>query len=124
MKSPALVAVHIFLLMLFVGAAPACLGQTEAEANNTVPLKGCEGINFEREGYRVRSSRIEDPFDFLPWVRIRQRRAATKIAALVDGKPFLYSTARDQAREIIGQENFLPDTRDVRVKIRLELLSV
>lgn len=124
MNFPALVAVHIFLLTLFVGAAPVCLGQTEAEANNTVPLKGCEGINFEREGYRVRSSRIEDPFDFLQWVRIRQRRAATKIAALVDGKPFLYSTARDQAREIIERENFLPDTSDVRVKIRLELLSV
>ena len=79
---------------------------------------------MKREGYRVRSSRIEDPFDFLPWVRIRQKRAAAKIAASVDGKPFLYSTARDQAREIIEQENFLPDTSDVRVKIRLELLSV
>jgi hypothetical protein len=124
MNFPALVAVHIFLLTLFVGAAQACLGQTEAETNKTVPLKGCEGINFEREGYLVRSSRIEDPFDFLPWVRIRQRRAAARIAALVDGKPFLYSTARDQAREIIEQENFLPDTSDVRVKIRLELLSV
>jgi hypothetical protein len=124
MKFHALVAVHIFLLTLFVGAVPACLGQTEAEANKTVPLKGCEGINFEREGYQVRSSRIEDPFDFLPWVRIRQRRAASEIAALVDGKPFLYSTARDQAREIIERENFLPDTSDVRVKIRLELLSV
>jgi hypothetical protein len=123
MNSPALVAVHILLLTLFVGAVPACLGQTQVEAN-TVPLKGCEGINFEREGYRVRSSRIEDPFDFLPWVQFRQRRAAARIAMLVDGKPFLYSTARDQAREIIEQENFLPDTSDVRVKIRLELLSV
>ncbi len=124
MNFPAVVAAHIFLLTMFVGAAPVCQGQTEAEANNTVPLKGCEGINFEREGYRVRSSRVEDPFDFLPWVRIRQKRAATKIAALVEGKPFLYNTARDQAREIIDRENFLPDTSDVRVKVRLELLSV
>ena len=116
--------VPILLLILFVGSARACLGQTEAATDKTVPLKGCEGINFETEGYRVRTSRVEDPFDFLPWVRIRQRRAATKIAALVDGKPFLYSTVRDQAREIIEQENFLPETRDVRVKIRLELLSV
>lgn len=124
MNFPAPFAAGVLLLTLFVGASPACLGQTETEANKTVLLKGCEGINFEREGYRVRRSRIEDPFDFLPWVRIRQRRAATKIAALVDGKPFLYSTARDQAREIIESENFLPDTSDVRVKIRLELLSV
>ncbi|MDQ3667327.1 MAG: hypothetical protein M3410_12275 [Acidobacteriota bacterium] len=124
MNSAALVAVHIFLLTLFVAGPPHCLGQAEAEANNIVPLKGCEGVNFEREGYRVRSSRIEDPFDFLPWVRTRQRRTATKIASLVDGKPFLYITARDQAREIIEQENFLPDTTDLRVKIRLELLSV
>lgn len=124
MSFHALAAVHIFLLTLFLGAAPTCLSQTEAEADRTVQLKGCEGINFEREGYQVRGSRIEDPFDFLPWVRIRQRRAASEIAALVDGKPFLYSTARDQAREIIERENFLPDTSDVRVKIRLELLSV
>ncbi|MFN2510134.1 MAG: hypothetical protein ABR568_01675 [Pyrinomonadaceae bacterium] len=124
MKFHALAAVHIFLLTLFLGVAPPCLSQTEAEADRTVPLKGCEDINFEREGYRVRTSRIEDPFDFLPWVRIRQRRAASEIAALVDGKPFLYSTARDQAREIIERQNFLPDTSDVRVKIRLELLSV
>ncbi|CAN5739073.1 hypothetical protein BH18ACI4_BH18ACI4_11030 [soil metagenome] len=124
MKPPALVAVHIFLLTLLMVAAPICLGQTETDSRNTLPLKGCEGINFEREGYRVRSSRVEDPFDFLPWVRIRQKRAATKIAALVEGKPFLYSTARDRAREIIEQENFLPDSSDVRVKVRLELLSV
>lgn len=124
MNFPALVIVQILLMTLFVGTARVCLGQTEAETNQTVPLKGCEGINFETAGYLVRRSRIEDPFDFLPWVRIRQKRAAAKIAALVDGKPFLYSTARDQAREIIEQENFLPDTSDVRVKIRLELLSV
>lgn len=124
MNFPALVAVHALLLTLFLGAAPACQGQAEAETSQTIPLRGCEDINFEREGYRVRSSRIEDPFDFLPWVRIRQQRAAGEIAALVDGKPFLYSTARDQAREIIERENFLPDTSDVRVKIRLELLSV
>lgn len=124
MKFLALVVVHIYLVILVAGAATPCLGQAAAETNNTVPLEGCEGINFEREGYRVRSSRIDDPFDFLPWVRIRQKRAAARIAALVDNKPFLYSTARDQAREIIEEENFLPDTSDVRVKVRLELLSV
>lgn len=124
MNFPAVVAAHVLLLTLLLWAAPVCQGQAEVETSQTIPLRGCEHINFEREGYRVRSSRIEDPFDFLPWVRTRQQRAASEIATLVDGKPFLYSTARDQAREIIERENFLPDTRDVRVKIRLELLTV
>jgi hypothetical protein len=121
MKFLALLAGPLLFSILFVGPAVVCLGQTQ---DNTVQLEGCQGINFEREGYQVRSSRIDDPFDFLPWVRIRQRRAAAQIASLVNGKPFQYSTARDQAREIIEKENFLPDTSEVRIKLRLELLSV
>ena len=84
----------------------------------------CDGLDLEQAGYTVRGSTIVDPFDFLPWVKSRQRRAATRIAVLIDGKPFLYSNVRDAALKIIEEENFLPDTSEARVKIRLELVTL
>lgn len=84
----------------------------------------CEGIDLEKAGFTVRNIRIDDPFDFLPWVKVRQKRAADQINALIKDKPFTYSDAADKALEIIEKENFLPDTSDARVKFRLEFVSV
>ena len=84
----------------------------------------CEGIDLEKSGFTVRSIRINDPFDFLPWVKARQKRAADQITALIKDKPFTYSDAAGKALDIIEAENFLPDTSDARVKLRLELVSV
>ena len=98
--------------------------KAKSAARRTVEDNSCENIDFEQAGFTVNRSRIEDPFDFLPWVRVRQERAIAQIAALVDGKPFRYATASGQALKIIEDENFLPDTSDVRVKLRVELVSV
>ena len=54
----------------------------------------------------------------------RQRRAENQIVALVQGKPFTYKDAGAKAIEIIERENFLPDTSDQRVKIRVEIAGV
>ena len=84
----------------------------------------CEGLDLEKAGFTVRSIRIDDPFDFLPWVKARQKRAAAQITALIKDNPFTYSDAGDKALEIIEKENFLPDTSDTRIKFRIELVSV
>lgn len=84
----------------------------------------CEGIDLEQAGLTVRSIRISDPFTFLPWVKARQRRAADQITALIKDKPFTYTAASAKALDIIENENFLPDTSDARVKLRVEIVSV
>jgi len=114
----------LFVLPFVMGSRHLCFGETDGHTDRIIAGSGCDGINFEKDGYVVRSSRINDPFDFLPWVQVKQRRAEAAIAALVDSKPFLYSTARDDALTIIERENFLPDTIEVPVRIRVEILKV
>lgn len=118
----------IFLLSLILCSADTCFGQA-GEASAKVVEKdqfvaSCEGLNLETSGFKVRSIRIDDPFLFLPWVKARQKRASDQITALIKGKPFTYSDVSDKALKIIEDENFLPDTSDARVKIRLEFVSV
>ena len=84
----------------------------------------CDNIDLEKDGFVVRTVRIDDPFLFLPWVKARQRRALDQINALVLNKPFTYQNAGAKGIEIIERENFLPDTSDQRVKIRVEIVSV
>lgn len=91
---------------------------------NDQPAGSCTGIDLEQQGFTVRSVRIDDPFDFLPWIKARQKRAADQITALIKDKPFTYTGAAGKALDIIETENFLPDTSDTRVKLRLELVTV
>ena len=84
----------------------------------------CTGIDLEQAGFTVRSIRIDDPFKFLPWVKTRQKRAADQITTLIKDKPFTYADAAGKALDIIENENFLPDTSEARIKLRLELVSV
>jgi hypothetical protein len=84
----------------------------------------CAGIDLEQAGFTVRSIRIDDPFGFLPWIKARQKRAADQITTLIKDKPFTYANAAGKALDIIENENFLPDTSDARVKLRLELVTV
>ena len=91
---------------------------------NEAATGSCEGIDLEQAGFKVRSIRINDPFAFLPWVKLRQRRAAEQITTLIKDKPFTYTDASAKALDIIENENFLPDTSDARVKLRVEIVSV
>ena len=84
----------------------------------------CENIDYEQAGFVVREIRIEDPFLFLPWVRAREKRAQNQIETLLKDQPFSYKAAGNQALEIIETENFLPDTSDKRVKLRVEIVGV
>ena len=97
----------------------------ENEQASAVPAPGsCDNIDLEQAGFKVRSVQINDPFKFLPWVKVRQQRAENQIVTLVQGKPFTYKDAGAKAIEIIERENFLPDTSDQRVKIRVEIAGV
>jgi hypothetical protein len=108
-----------------MGAGLACYGQIPEE-EKLVSDSSCEGVNFETAGYFVRDkgSRVVNPFNFLPWVRARERNAAADIAALVDGKRFKYSDAVTGARQIIDREDFLPDSSEARIRLRVEFVSV
>ena len=89
------------------------------------PVPGsCDNIDLQQAGFIVRSVRIDDPFKFLPWVKARENRALNQIVTLVQGKPFTYKDAGAKGLDIIERENFLPDTTDQRVKIRVEIVSV
>lgn len=92
-----------------------------------VPVTGsCEGINLEQNGYKIRSFRIEDPFKFLPWIKARQKRASAAIQQLFEAQDFAftYTTVSGKALDVIETENFLPDTSDQRVKLRVEVVGV
>ena len=120
MRKLNLVVTRTFLVLACLGLS-ALVGQAQQPQ---VSDASCDGLDLEQEHYLVRSSAIVDPFKFLPWVGARQRRAATRIAALINGKPFLYSDVRNAALKIIEEENFLPDASEPRVKLRLEFVSL
>jgi hypothetical protein len=118
-----------------------CSGQTERESQLTIPVKradtraetgapggagqGCPaGENFERGGYTVTSSAVDNPFDFLPWVHAKDEAAQQKIAALVDRQPFRYSTAVTSALDIINEQDFFPNAPLVKIRVRVELVVV
>ncbi|HEY6804379.1 MAG TPA: hypothetical protein VI306_12445 [Pyrinomonadaceae bacterium] len=107
--------------VIFASAAIVVAAQTQKP--NVVDTS-CAGIDLEREQYSVRTSKISDPFKFLPWVKAREKRASTKIGALIDGKPFVYSAVNSEALKIIEDENFLPDTTETRLKLRLLVVRV
>ena len=95
------------------------------KATAPTPVPGsCDNIDLQQAGFIVRSVRIDDPFKFLPWVKARENRALNQITTLVQGKPFTYKDAGAKGLDIIERENFLPDTTDQRVKIRVEIVSV
>ena len=63
----------------------------------------CDGIDLEKDGFSVRSSKSTAP-KFLPWVKAQERRAAAQISTLIDGKPFLYASVNAGALKIIECE--------------------
>jgi hypothetical protein len=90
-----------------------------------VEAGSCGNINFQEAQFKVRDIRLDDPFKFLPWVKIREQHAEGKIRALFKDDPlFTYKKAAAQGLDIIETENFLPDTSDKRVKLRLEIVRV
>jgi len=122
MKRPNLLVRVVFILLLFVSwyVPSVCVAQPAQQVSDG----SCNGLDLEQAGFSVRGFRVVDPFNFLPWVRARERRAATRIAALIVNKPFLYRDVRDGALKIIEEENFLPDASEPRVRIRVEFVSL
>lgn len=122
------VAGGLFLLFLIFFGTQTCFGQTGEGAAKVVKedqsVGSCDGIDLQASGYKVRSVRIDDPFVFLPWVKAREKRAADQITTLIQDKPFTYADVSGKALKIIEAENFLPDTSDARVKLRLEFVTV
>jgi len=107
------------IVVVFLLAGHHANAQSSAVADQS-----CAGIDLEREDYSVRSSHINDPFEFLPWVKAREKNAAAQISALIDQKPFRYEQVIGQSLKIIEDQNFLPDTSETRVKLRVLVVRV
>ena len=91
---------RIVTVVVCLGAS--CSAQSSDQTTKLISTGGCpSGINFQQDGYRVQSSRVDDPFDFLRWIGRKQHRVSEKISALVDGKPFQYDSAVSGALKII-----------------------
>lgn len=82
------------------------------------------GENFETAGYTVAGSEVDNPFDFLPWVHAKDLAAEEDIGKLVNGQPFLYSTAVGKALDIIEQKDFFPSASFLKIKVRIEMVVV
>jgi len=112
-------------VVVCVVASTACFAQTEVAPGKIIAFNGCSSTtNFETGNYRVRSSQVDDPFAFLWLVKRKKSDLSAKIRSLVDGKPFQYEVAVNQALQLIEAEKFLSDSADVRVQVSLEFLTV
>src|SRR5215467_9640393 len=116
------------VLALLLLVCPA-LAQNAEDARDT-PEKpkptltdGCPlGVDFEAEGYSIRDVKVENPFDFLPWINpvVRDARAAVEP---LKGAPFK-NDAVTKAKNDVFDKGFLPDAPDRRVIIDLMITSV
>ena len=98
------------------------LRRAKSAALHTVPEGSCQNVKLD-EGYLVSSSRIENPFHFIPWVQTKMDNAGKAIRDLVDNKPFSYSVAVGEAFSRIEKEDFMPQTSDARMGIRIEVVA-
>lgn len=105
-------------------AAPSAPGIEDNAHPRILPANCPAHADFEKSGYTVASSRLENPFDFLPWVHPRDALAAAEIAKLVDHQPFRYSTAVSGALNILGERDDLPEAPGALVRISAALVTV
>lgn len=130
-----LVAVARSVLAVFM-IAGCCASQTVAPKDKVLLAKSCldsSGNPLDLEHppqfpstnppYAVSSSKVDNPFDFLPWVHAQDQAAAQEISSLVDHQPFTYDKAIRQAVEKIEAQGVLPQTSGFKVKIVLEIVS-
>ena len=121
MNNQRFVYATLMVVLFLVSASATAFSQSDKP---NVADASCDGIDLERDQYSVRSSKITDPFEFLPWVKAREKRAAARISTLIDGKPFVYKAVNGDGLQIIEDENFLPDTTETRVKLHLLIVRV
>ena len=111
---------RVFLISLSL--AEPCLCQPADAQSRLLPEACPPGVNFEHAGYTVGSSKIHNPFDFLPWVRIRDRAAGDEISKMVDGQPFRYASVVGKALDAINEQDFFPQTSFATIRVRVELV--
>ncbi len=102
------------------------LEQAKYAALHTLPQGVCTNINLQAEEYKIRTLRVQDPFAFVPWIRDKKKNVEKKIKALIEGnkQQFTYPLVITGGLQIIDDENFMPETSDERVRIRVEVVAV
>ena len=110
-------------LLLVVCPALAQDDTTALARDRTVVTAACpSGTDFEAAGYSIRDVRVQNPFEFLPWIGSAVRQARSQVSHL-RGAPY-------KNQEVTAAENdvynivFLPDAPDERIIINLMVTSV
>jgi hypothetical protein len=105
----------ILALLLFVCPALA--------QDRKVLTDGCPvGTDFEAAGYTIRTVRVENPFEFLPWIASAVRNARSQVSHLQNA-PYKNDEVK-KAEDDVSNLGFLPDAPDQRVIIDLMVTSV
>src|ERR1044071_7093617 len=70
---------------------------SKAQAADIVAAGSCPtGVDFEASGYKIRSVRVESPFEYLSWFRAALKTAESRVADLAD-RPYLTREVRKRA---------------------------
>lgn len=84
---------------------------------------GCAvGADFEAEGYSIRTVRVENPFEFLPWIAAAVGNTRSQVAHL-QGAPYKNDEVK-KAEDTVSNIAILPTPPDLRVAIDLMVTSV
>jgi hypothetical protein len=108
---------RLSILALLLCVCPA-LAQDKKVLTDGCPV----GTDFEAEGYSIRTVRVENPFDFLPWIAAAVGNARSQVSHL-QGTPYKNDEVK-KAEDTVSNTAFLPTPPDLRVAIDLMVTSV
>jgi hypothetical protein len=109
------------ILALLLCVCPALAQDTTQDKK--ILTDGCPvGTDFEAAGYSIRSVRVENPFEFLPWIAAAVGNARSQVSHL-QGAPYKNGDVK-KAEDTVSNIVFLPAPPDLRVAVDLMVTSV
>ena len=97
---------------------------SKAQAADIVAAGSCPiGVDFEMSGYKIRSARLESPFQYLRWFRAALKTAESHVADLADHRPYLTREVRKRADQL-EKLNLVQSAIEQPVRVSLVITSV
>ncbi|HEY1236057.1 MAG TPA: hypothetical protein VGH22_21945 [Candidatus Binatia bacterium] len=96
---------------------------SKAQAADIVAAGSCPtGVDFEVSGYKIRSARLESPFQYLSWFRAALNTAEAQVADLA-GRPYQAREVRKRADQL-EKLNLVRSAIEPPVRVSLVITSV
>ncbi|HEX7232358.1 MAG TPA: hypothetical protein VF452_18345, partial [Candidatus Binatia bacterium] len=96
---------------------------SEGQAAEIVAAGSCPtGVDFEASGYKIRSARLESPFQYLKWFRAALKTAESHVADL-PGRPYQAREVRNRADQL-EKLNLVQSPIEQQVRISLVVTAV